>query len=330
MKPRARTVRWFGVLFSIVSVLLIVALFARSDPHQLLEALSRAQFSWLLAAIGLVFTIEVGKAWRWQLLLGVERTAFGMLLSLLFHARLLNALAPFRAGEVWRVAATSAGSTGAVPRSVGSIVVEKGLDAAALGVIGVATVGAVRTPCCGEMSALGGSALALGVLGALMGLAWFGVGRTRGLSASSVGRRFTQLWVLARRAAPERGTLLAVILFTVAAHGLGLFANLAVLRALEIQGGLAAAAIMLLSGYAAGLLPSGPGQIGVFELAVATPLAAAGMPPVDAFAAALLLHATLLWTFALGALTTAGWTLARHPGARPGPMRHGLDADVSG
>jgi hypothetical protein len=59
---------------------------------------------------------------------------------------------------------------------------------------------------------------------------------------------------------------------------------------------------MLLAGYAVGLVPSGPAQVGVFELAVAAPLAAVGLAMPAAVTAALGLHLVLLAMLALGGL----------------------------
>jgi uncharacterized membrane protein YbhN (UPF0104 family) len=57
---------------------------------------------------------------------------------------------------------------------------------------------------------------------------------------------------------------------------------------------------MLVAGYAAGLFPSGPAQLGVFEVTVAAPLVAAGFSYPTAFSAAVTLHLVLLVMLGVG------------------------------
>ena len=84
--------------------------------------------------------------------------------------------------------------------------------------------------------------------------------------------------------------------------GFGLLVNLLVLYALGLPVTLTAGLVMLLAGYAVGLVPSGPAQIGVFELAVAAPLTVVGLAMPTAVTAALGLHLVLLAMLALGGL----------------------------
>src|SRR5205823_913842 len=102
---------------------------------------------------------------------------------------------------------------------------------------------------------------------------------------------------------------------TVAALGLGVLVNLLVLRALDLPGSLPVGLIMLVSAYAAGVLPGAPGRPGIFELAVATPLMAHGLAAPASLAAALGLHLVLLATL------VAGGVLALPLGAFGQPTR---------
>jgi uncharacterized membrane protein YbhN (UPF0104 family) len=96
--------------------------------------------------------------------------------------------------------------------------------------------------------------------------------------------------------------LLGASLLTAASLGLGCLVNVLALQALGLPASLLASGLMLLVGYAVGLLPSTPGQAGLFELAVAAPLIAIGFSPPTAVAAALALHAVLLAALLLGGL----------------------------
>ncbi len=279
--------RQVGIVLSLVCMALLLPVLVHADWREVSRPLGEAQWQWLACAVALAVAVEVAKTVRWQLLLGVEPGRLPQLLALVFNARVLNALAPLRAGDVWRVVFAARIEGRHLVTVGGSVMVEKLLDAAALACLGLVVLGSVGPDL--PRTAVAGLALlvCLGIV---------------------VARRWHPLspW-LRQRAADFRHlrgglVLLGASALTVIGLGLGLLVNLFVLQALDIPMSLTLGAIMLLSGYAAGLVPSAPGGLGVFELAVSTPLLALGLSPAAALAAAVGLHLVLFATLAVGGL----------------------------
>src|SRR5689334_22104873 len=118
----ARLSAWAGVIFSLGALAALVIFFVLSPS---------TDWRQLAVAIGLALSVEVVKTVRWRGLLGAPFAILPRLLTLVFGSRLLNALAPLRAGDVWRVAGARAERSPLVIAG-GSVVVEKILDGAAL------------------------------------------------------------------------------------------------------------------------------------------------------------------------------------------------------
>ncbi len=286
-----RTVRWIGSLLSLVSLLVLAAVVMRGDWGELVRPLAGARPGWLAAAVGVGLAVEVSKTARWLLLLGMGLGSLPGLLALVFTGRLLNALAPLRAGDLWRVASVVRAEKRSLVMAGGSVVVEKLLDGAVLAGISLALLGSVE---------VGGAKVVAAVLAALVAAALL-------LGLWLPGRPLLSVRALPLRLEEIRlwgnpGLLAGVVLLTAAGIALGLLVNLAVLNALGLPADVRPAALMLVSGYAVGLLPSGPGQLGVYELAVSAPLVALGVPAASAVAAALALHLVLLAVLGLGGL----------------------------
>ncbi len=277
--------RWVGIALSLASLLVLGVLLSRSGWRELLQPLTSANPRWVVLAVTLALTVEVAKAARWQLILGIHPAAFPSLLSVVLTGRLLNLVAPLRAGDIWRVAAVARVEQRTAAVSVASVVAEKLLDGAALGAAGASL--AWSRGAAVPALVLGFAAIVAVTVG--FGLVLRLAGRielpavARGVDHLREGRALTGLGIL-----------------SIAGLGFGLLVNLSVLQALGQEAGLAAALAMLISGYAAGLLPAGPGQLGVFDLAVATPLMGLGVAPASAIASAITLHLVMLTVLVLG------------------------------
>lgn len=310
-------------------------LLARSDWRELIRPLAAARPGWLIAAIALASGVEVAKTARWQWLLGRGFAHLPHLLALVFTGRLLNLLAPLRAGDLWRVASATGQERQPLLVTGGSVVAEKLLDGAAL-----AVAGAVLVWLPGErglwillppVAAIGGMTIALAI-GVRIGsqtiptrwmghylIRWRRAGVhspppvARQLSDGGTQDPATQI----QRAGMNWTRFLGIGGLTVAGLGLGLLVNLAALQALGLPATTAAVLAMLVSGYAAGLLPAGPGQLGVFELAVAAPLIEQGFPPTSAVAAALTLHLVMLTMLLLGGAISLPLNVRLRTGKRP-------------
>lgn len=309
MLPSGRSVRIsrrglgrIGMIVSLLATLGLVALLAKTDWQELIRPLLAAEPGWLLAALVTQLAVEVVKTLRWQLLLGLPAAALPELLAQVLGARLLNALAPLRAGDVWRVAFVARTQHRPLVTVGGSVLAEKLLDGAGLGALGLALLGSAGSDL---VPALLLAAIALG-----------GVVRVVGPRRPAGSPAWLERWTAELRHLGRPPVLLGVVALTVAGLGLGLLVNLLVLRGLALPSGLTAGATMLLAGYAVGVLPAGPGQLGLFELAVASPLVAAGFSPGQAVAAALALHLVLLATLALGGLLALPLGLLEQPQRR--------------
>jgi uncharacterized membrane protein YbhN (UPF0104 family) len=285
-KPGA--VRWLGLGFSALAVSVLLVIIVPTDWPAVLAPLASAEPGWLAGAVGLALLALLVKSLRWLLLLGLGVEQLPRLLALVLSGNLMNALAPLRAGDLWRVLAVArAGQRGLVP-SGATVALEKGLDGVGLvtiGLLGIGSLGDGRWwPLLG-----GGLLVALGLLAV-------------GLRRGDTWPRRLEGWAAELRHLRQPNVVAAAVILTVAGLGLGLAANLLVLQAIGLPSSLQIAALMLVGGYAGGLLPAAPGQLGIFELAVAAPLLASGLSVSAAVAAALALHLVILSTLLLGGL----------------------------
>jgi uncharacterized membrane protein YbhN (UPF0104 family) len=273
----------------------IVALMWQADWRDLVQTLAHAEWSWLAVGVFLALAVELAKTLRWQLILGLEAGRFPRLLAQVLNARMLNALTPFRAGDLWRVVSAARLEHRRIVTVGGSVIAEKALDAAALACLGLAVVGTTGSPL---MSAGVVVFAVLAILAVIPGA------RRWTTRLPWLGRHTAELSQL--RFGPA---LLKACLLTLAGIGIGLLVNVSVLRAFELPMNPTLASSMLLSGYAAGLLPSLPGRVGVFHLAVSTPLMALGLSPASAVAAAVGVHLVLLSSVMLGGLAALTLTV---------------------
>jgi glycosyltransferase 2 family protein len=288
-------VRRIGILLSLVGTLTLAVLTVNSgDWQEPIQPLLTAQVEWLVAALVVALSVEIVKTLRWQLLLGVEPERLSGLLALVLTARLLNALAPLRTGDIWRIGSVARAERRHLLTAGGSVFAEKVLDGVALGSLSVAALGSADSA---PLPLLVAAGLLVGWGLALAAGRW------------SDGRAGLGRWTAELRHLRSFRVLAGAAVLTAAGVGLGLLVNLLVLRALSLPSGVMIGLIMLLAGYAVGAVPAGPGALGVFELAVATPLMAVGLTPAASVAAALTLHLVLLATVGVGGLLAVplGW-----------------------
>jgi hypothetical protein len=246
--------------------------------------------------------VEVAKTMRWQLLLGLRLTVQLDLLAQVLTSRLLNALGPVRAGDIWRIVVVNRVRERPIITAGSSVVIEKVFDGLLLGCLGLAVVG--------TLSSTRWEIIGLGAAVLLAGFVYLGSGR--GAEWIPGWKR----WKEALRALQRRSVLLGTPLLSLVSLSLGLFVNMLTLNAFGEAATLATLSMMLLAGYAVGALPGLPGQLGVFEVAVAAPLIASGMLPGTSLAVALALHGVVLGTLLLGGLLTLTLGLLRRADRR--------------
>lgn len=281
--------RWLGPLISLASLVVLLLLLGPFDLGALAPSLLAVSPQLLLLAVGAALLVEVAKALRWQLILTGHLRSAHYLLALLLTARVVNSLLPLRAGDLWRIASVSRGTQACLVCSAASVGIEKAFDAVALGYLALLVLGSGLA----DRPLLFGSA----ALPALLILLVSAFSSVRPAILRRLGAELRHLRHLRRLP-----VISASVALTLLALGLGLSANAFVLLALGFQLDWSFPVAMLLAGYAAGLVPAAPAQLGVFELSVAAPLVALGLAPADSFAAALTLHVVVLCTVALGGL----------------------------
>ncbi len=280
-----------GTLISLVALAALVGVVYRSGWIDLIRPLATANMVWLSTAALLALSVEVAKTLRWQLLLGLEARTLPRLMATLLSGRVLNVAVPLRAGDVWRVASVSAAEDRPLPLVAGSVIAEKLLDGTALALGAILLLGSAGLRAAGPAQLL---VAGTGILAAFT----LALGGGRRIAA----RFGLAQWLASATYLRRPMVLLGTTLLTLAGIALGLLVNLSVLNALGMAADPAAATMMLLSSYAVGLVPAGPGQMGVFELGVSGALIAAGMAASPAVAAAVALHLVLLATLAAGGL----------------------------
>jgi uncharacterized protein (TIRG00374 family) len=130
---------WVG--FAVSAVALVLTLWHVSFAD-LGRALAGAQYRWFLAASVFFAVSFLARAWRWSLLMG------GAPVMTALHAQnigyMLNCTLPFRLGEVARAYVIGERTTVSMARALSSVIVERGLDLAA--VVGMFAAAAQYVP----------------------------------------------------------------------------------------------------------------------------------------------------------------------------------------
>lgn len=111
------------------------------DWRLILQSLTSAHYTWVLVSLLLTIGVALTKAARWGALYVVSdrHLAFRDLFSVLIIAQMLNVLIPIRVGELARIGLMKqSGEPGA--STVATIVIEKGLDLLAVGLMAVSLV----------------------------------------------------------------------------------------------------------------------------------------------------------------------------------------------
>lgn len=299
-----------------VSVVAIVVVLGSVDVGRTLDVLSRASLGWVLAVAAFIVGDVLIRAIRWQRLLEpIRHVAWRPVLAYLLVGYLANNVLPARLGELVRSHYLGDREGMSRTTTLGTVVVERVVDtgvvvAIAAFAILVLNVRGVVT----DAVIIGAAIVAMLMVGLAIGVAahrlpgaewlaqraarWPRVGELVGKLRSGLavaGRPRTLLEALALSVVAWAATLLA---FAAAGQAVGL----------ELRIGEAA---LLSSGVAlASAIPSGPGYLGTYELAAVKIAEALGLPTDEAFAVALIVHATILIVTSVGggiAFARLGW-----------------------
>jgi uncharacterized membrane protein YbhN (UPF0104 family) len=250
--------------------------------------------------------VELAKTARWRTLFGPTAPGYYHFLESLVLAQAANALAPVRVGEAAGVGLLVARGGRAAP-AIASLAGSKALDAIALAVIAVLTLGLAL------VGAAAWTVVGAGLVCAVMlMMAMRGDFVRHWLDGHPIGRRL-HLGAMADVGDSLRSPRGAAVvaLTTGVVWAAGLLANAVVLAATGAPITLDLAARMLVAGYLVALVPGGPpARLGVFEAGVAGALLSAGVPAGTALAAAVALHVCQLTNLGLlmgGALAGRRW-----------------------
>jgi uncharacterized protein (TIRG00374 family) len=296
---RWRVIRWGSALLLAV---LAAWLSIRQVRWVVFDAtLTHVHVPLLTLALGTVLATTTVKAVRWHVLLRTcgTRASATRSLRVLLIGQMGNSLLPGRVGELARAALIGPQTEGGFAAALGTIVVEKTLDAAMGLAVLVGLVLWVPLP-----SWLRQVLVVLGVVTCvlLVVLALAATQRDRAeriahslnrrASASGKARAARMLSGLAMGLSLFRNpaTACLALALSVGVWSLAALTNVVTLAALDIQAPGWSTWLVLVTGYVATFLPTVPAQVGVFEYACVLALTAAGVDPEPALAFGLVLH----------------------------------------
>lgn len=264
----------------------------------------------LLAASVAVLALGVGiRIARWQLLIpaqtGLARVRRRRLALPVLVGYLGNLLLPARLGEGVRAASLWRRESIGLPEALGSIAVERVLDTAIIGLLGLAATVWLGAPpwlvaACAVVAVAACAMLA-------MLLSGVGTSVARRLAA---GSRWPRVAIPADRflhaaSVQDRSAVRGAVMLTVIAWALDALivwlAAAAISIPLDAAGAMAIAAAATLSTA----VPAAPGYVGTYELAASAVGTALGLSPASALALAVLVHVITLVPLAIAGLAAA-------------------------
>lgn len=307
-----------GLAISIVSIWFVLR---DVDLGAAWATIRTADPAWLVLGLACLSADVLLRAVRWQrLILPIQRVRYVPILGYLLVGYLANNVLPARLGELVR--SHYLGDRERISRAstLGTVVVERVVDIAV--VVAIAAVAILVLNVRGVVA----SAILVGlaITGLLIvGLA-VGIAAHRLPGANRLGH-LVERWPSAVDAARKLRDGLAVagrprtlaeaLVLSVAAWGATVVAFAAIGQAIGLHL-LVGEASLLAAGVAlATAIPSGPGYLGTYELAAVKIAVSLGRPTDQAFALALLAHASvLILTSVTGAIAflRLGWTSSAH------------------
>jgi glycosyltransferase 2 family protein len=305
-----------GGIGAAISVIAIWLVLRSVDVAQTVDILRAADLGWIVLVAVFVAVDLLTRALRWQRLVApIGHVGYLPMLAYLLIGYLANNVLPARLGELVR--SHYLGDREGLSRTttLGTVVVERVVDfvvvvaiaSAAILVLSVRGIVANAVLVGVALAALLAAAIAIGVAAhrlpgaeriAVIAGRWPRVldlaGKLRGgLAVAGRPRTLGEALVLSLLA--WGATVLA---FAAAGQAVGIELTIG-------QASLLAAGVALVTA-----IPAGPANLGTFELAAVEIAKAVGVPPHEAFAIALLVHATILALTSVGglvALARLGW-----------------------
>lgn len=275
--------------------------FQGTDCAGVWQAMSAANWRWVLLALVSVGVNQWTKAWRWSILFSPtgRRPGINFLLASSLVGQMLNAFFPVRMGEISRMIVVGRHGPGQA-FVLGTLAVEKLLDMFLYGLLFIFLLLLMPLP-----GWAGGSgyafvgitiALAMGAWGLAFWRSWVLV------QVERITRRLPVRWQervigylrsgLATLDVLQRGRDLLGLAFSSAlTWGAALLTNYLVFLALGLDLPPAAALLVIVAVQAGISLAAIPGRVGIFEYSCSLALTAFGVDPAKALSYGILLHA---------------------------------------
>ena len=291
------------VLSLIVAALFLFLAFRHVPLADLGAALGRFDLRWLLPAFAISFTLQVFRAWRWQLELRLlVRFGLGKLWVVTSVAYMAINLFPARLGEVVRPWLLSRRAAVTMSNVVGNLVIEKTMDS--MVIVFYILVGLLTTdnlPAWVRRGALVPTVAAV-VLVVLVVLLWwkgepfvdrwivrflperFGAGLKRVLRAFLDGMKIL----------PDGRLLGSVFVVSLVLWFLPILSSYVIIRAFSFDVPFSAAVIVFIFIGFGTALPNAPGMIGTYQYACQLALGLFGVDATSALAYGLVLNAIQL------------------------------------
>lgn len=298
-----------GIIVSLVALAIVVGSVDLSATE---TALRGTDARWLALLGGLIALDVALRVVRWRTLLApVARVDHGVVAGALLIGYLANNVLPARLGELVR--AHVLGDRTGIARStvLGTVVVERVVDTAVVVAIAAAAILVLSVRGIVASAVLVGLALtallALAVGAAILAHRLPGASR---LSAFAHRRPAVHAILARLRAglavAGHPRSMAGAILLSIGSWSFTVLAFAAAAQAVGIEPTMGQAALLAAGTNLATAIPSAPGYVGTFELAVVTIAASVGIPAGPALAFGILVHvATLALTSVGGALALA-------------------------
>lgn len=315
---RARRARQVGtgVIGLLISAVAIAALVTIIDVQATAEALGRTDL-WLLAATLLLVPGQVIlRTLRWWLLVPVradgDRPSSLRVLPVLLVGYLANLILPARLGEPARAYLLARRERLGFASVLGSVLLERVIDLATLAAVAIWAALRADAP---EWIVRGMVVVAVIGLALVVALVASGIPRAVALVGRAIGTRADRVRVAMDQATSfghgARGggwarlgsaVLLSTITWAFVAATYWLVA-----RSLGLEIGVSASMLVAAVSTLGSAIPSAPANIGTFEVAAVVVLTALEVPPHEALAMALLVHAVVTVPFAITGAAAVGW-----------------------
>jgi uncharacterized protein (TIRG00374 family) len=276
---------WFrGVVGTIVSVIFLLLALKDVPLNDVAQALTRADYVWVLLAVVAAVAQSWVRATRWILLYyplqkGLRQAQmFGIILI----SQMLNIVVPWRVGELARIYLADEIEKRSKTQTLATLGVEKIFDTEMLVLILLTMPFFVTLPNWLEQPREGLIVLMLALFGAAFALLVFRVPLLRLLSRVRLpgGRSldsYAQIALLSLDLFKRRDVHMMLQVESVVIWSIGAFINYFILLALNLSLPPVSAFLLLAVLQVGGLVPSSPGKVGVFQLLCILTLALFGI-----------------------------------------------------